>query len=113
MEEGTSMDGFKKLSLLVSALAVSGVLAGEASAMTRSDLQVIRDFVDARDDNGLRAFLLANPGVLNGSPLAAELQAFLGAPPRRNIFTALGLANPIPAGIRDRIEAAKSDDSIY
>ena len=107
------MDRFKKLSLLISAIAVSGVLAGEASAMTRADLQVIRDFIESRDDAGLRAYLLANPAVLNGSPLAFELEAFLATPPRRNIFTALGLTNPIPASLRERIDAAKNDNSIY
>ena len=107
------MDKMKKLSLLVSALAVTGMMSTAAGAMTRTDLENIRNLVESRNVDGLRQYLVENPAVMDASPIGQELAQFMSAPPRRNIFTALGLSNPIPASIRAGIEAAKSDNSLY
>lgn len=107
------MDRMKQMSLLLSALAVTGMLSGTAGAITRTDLENIRDLVESRDVEALRQYIAANPSVLDASPIGQELAQFMSTPPRRNIFVALGLSNPVPRSVRASIEAAKSDNTLY
>lgn len=107
------MDKMSKLSLLFSTLAVAGLLAGDLSAMSRSEFATVREYVENGDATGLRNFLAANPGVLDNSPLGRELSSFIAAPPRATVFSRLGLKNPVPKSVRSSVKSGKSDPNIY
>lgn len=104
---------FNRLALILSALTIAGTLSGPANALFRSDLSAVRRLVEARDVEGLLAFIQQNPQVLDDSMLGRELAAFISTPPHENIFTALGFVNPMPASLRGTLEASKHDSSLY
>jgi len=107
------MNPMKKLSLTLASLAISGALAGPASALTSAEVAQIRAYVEAGDDTGLRSFLLQNLSSLDGSPLSQALRAFISAPPERTVLANLGFQNPLPADLISIVERAKSDSSLY
>lgn len=107
------MTKMKKLSLVLAALAVSGTLAGPVSALSNADVQQIRSFVESGDDEGLRAFVLQNLSVLDGSPLAVTLREYIQAPPEETIFVSLGFQSSMPEALRDIVERTKTDSSLY
>lgn len=107
------MYDFKRLSLILSAIAVTGAVAGSADAMSRAALTEIHDYVESRDAAGLRSYLEANPDLLESSPLADEFADFLGEPPRQGLLVWLGLASPIPSSLSSEVEAAAQANSIY
>ena len=107
------MDRLGKIKIILSALAITGAMAGPANAMFPSDLQSVRSYVEAGDIAGLRAFIAANPQVLDGTVIGLELAAFMESPPQEGIFDALGFSNPMPRSIRTLMEAAKKDASLY
>lgn len=107
------MDEFKRLSLILSAIAVTGTISGAAAAMTRADLTEIHGYVENRDAVGLRSYLEANPELLENSPLADEFADFLESPPRDGLLVWLGLASPIPNSVTSKVEAAAEQNSIY
>ena len=107
------MSKLKKLSLMLSALAVSGALAGPANALTSAQVSQIRGLVDSGDEAALRAFLLQNLSVLDNSPLSVALRDFISSPPEQTVFTALGFRNTIPDDLQDLVVRAKTDPSLY
>ena len=107
------MTKMKKLSLALAALALTGSLAGPVSALTNADLQQIRSFVENDDDQGLRAFLLENLSALDGSPIGVMLREYVQTPPEETIFVSLGFQSAMPEALRDIVEQAKTDSSLY
>ena len=107
------MNHMKKLSLALAALAISGTLAGPASALTSKEVTQIRTFVEADDDAGLRAYLLANLGLLDDSPLSDLLRAYIAKPPETAIFVSLGFQSQMPDELSAMLERAKRDSSLY
>ncbi len=107
------MTKMKKLSLALAALAISGTLSGPVSALSNTDVQQIRNYVESGDDEGLRAFLLQNLPVLDGSPLAVMLREYIQTPPEETIFVSLGFQSSMPEALRDIVEQTKTDSSLY
>ena len=107
------MDKMSKLSLLLSTFAVTGLLAGDLSAMSRSEFATVREYVERGDADGLRSFLVLNQGVLDNSPLGLELAAFMQSTPNETLFMRLGLKNTVPASLRAGVERGITDSSIY
>lgn len=107
------MNKLKKLSLALAALAISGTLAGPVSALNNADVQQIRSFVESGNDEGLRAFLLENLSVLDGSPLAVMLREYIQTPAEETIFVSLGFQSSMPEALRDIVEQTKTDSSLY
>lgn len=107
------MDWTKRISLALAALAVSSTMGGPVTALTRADLAVINEYVAAKDERGLRAFLLQNPQLLDNSPLGQVLRDYVEAPPRNQVFTALGWNSRVPDRVLEIIERAKRDPSLY
>lgn len=108
------MDKLSKLALLLSALAITGTMAGPAKAMLPSDILVVQRLIQARDIAGLRQYVAANPRVLDDSALGRQLAAFAEAPPpRRTLFSALGLVNPVPQSLRVEVQAAAASALPY
>ncbi len=103
----------KKLALLASAAAIAGGLSGAAGAMTRAEIDIVGQYVEAGDIEGLRAYILANPQVMNNTPLGRELRSFVETPPSGGLFSALGFTNPMPSSVRESVASAKSDPSLY
>ena len=107
------MDKMSKLSLLISTLAVAGLLAGDLSAMSRSEYATVREFVERGDVNGLRNFLALSPELMDNSPLGQELAAFMDAP-QGNIFERLGLSKKsIPNSLAENVSRNANNFSIY
>ena len=107
------MTKMKKISLALAAMALSGSLAGPASALGSSELAQVRAYVEAGDDAGLRSFILQNLSVLDSSPLSAMLREYVQSPPERTFFTALGFQNPVSEELQDILEKSKTDSSLY
>ena len=107
------MEKLSKVALLLSALAITGVTTGAAMAMSQSDLRTVRELVAARDVTGLREFVERNPHVLDDSILGRELAVFMQRQPRQNVFTALGLVNPMPESLRYGVETMSSANALY
>lgn len=113
MEKDGTVNHMKKLSLALAALAISGTLAGPANALTSKEVTQIRAFVEAGDDAGLRAYLLANLGLLDNSPLSALLRAYISKPPETAIFVSLGFQSEMPEDLLAMLDRAKRDSSLY
>jgi len=107
------MTKMKKISLALAAMALSGSLAGPASALGSSELAQIRAYVEAGDDDGLRNFILLNPSILDASPLSEMLRDYVQTPPERTFFSRLGFQNPIPDELQDVVERSATDSSLY
>lgn len=107
------MDWTKRLSLALAALAVSTTLGSEVTALTRADLATINQFVAAKDERGLRAFLLANPQLLDNTPVGQILRDYVEAPPQNQVFTSLGWTATVPEQVVAVMNAAKNDPSLY
>lgn len=107
------MDWSKRLSLALAALAVSAAMGSQVTALTRADLATINEFVASKDERGLRAFLVQNPQLLDSSPVGQILRDYLDAPPRNQVFTALGWTATVPEEVVAVMNAAKTDPSLY
>lgn len=107
------MDWSKRLSLALAALAVSATMGSQVTALTRADLATINEFVAAKDERGLRAFLLQNPQLLDNSPVGQILRDYVEAPPRNQVFTSLGWTATVPDEVVAVMNAAKTDPSLY
>jgi hypothetical protein len=107
------MNQMKKLSIALSALALSGALSGSANALTSTQVSQIREYVEFGDVDGLRAYLLANLGSLDNSELSMMLRDFVSTPPEQTLFTSLGFRSSMPAALRDIVERSKTDASLY
>lgn len=107
------MDWSKRLSLALAALAVSTALGTEVTALTRADLATINELVAAKDERGLRAFLMANPHLLDNSPVGQILRDYVEAPPQNQVFTSLGWSSRVPDHVVEILERAKRDRSLY
>ncbi|MBM7069930.1 hypothetical protein [Actibacterium sp. 188UL27-1] len=107
------MEKLNKLGLIISALAITGVMSMPANAMSRDELAAVRDLVEARNAAGLREFLQANPQVMNDTPLGKELSDFMQEARSGNVFGALAARSAVSRNIQAAVEAAKSDSSLY
>jgi len=107
------MTRMKKLSLGLAALALSGSLAAQASALGSPQVTQIRAFVEAGDEAGLRSFLLQNLSLLDDSPLSMMLREYVQSPPEQTFFASLGFQNPISEELQDILARSKTDASLY
>ena len=107
------MTKFKKLSLALAAMALSGSLSGPVQALSSSEVAQIRAYVEAGDEAGLRSFLLQNLTLLDDSPLSVMLREYIQTPPEQTLFVALGFRNPMPEELQDAVQRAKTDASLY
>ncbi|WP_108813737.1 hypothetical protein [Loktanella sp. Alg231-35] len=107
------MNQLKKLSIALSAFALSGALSGPAQALTSVQVSEIRAYVEFGDTQGLRAYLLQNLDSLDNSELSVMLRDFVSTPPEQTLFTNIGFRNAMPAELRDVVERSKTDASLY
>lgn len=107
------MNQMKKLSIALSALALTGALSGPAQALSSDQVSQIRAYVEFGDTEGLRTYLLQNLGSLDNSELSMMLRDFVSSPPQQTLFSSLGFQNAMPAELRDVVERSKTDASLY
>lgn len=107
------MDWSKRLSLALAALAVSATMGSPVTALSRADLATINEFVAAKNERGLRAYLRENPHLLDNSPVGQILRDYVEAPPRNQVFTSLGWTSTVPEEVVSIMNAAKTDPSLY
>ncbi|MEL6519898.1 MAG: hypothetical protein AAFQ66_02980 [Pseudomonadota bacterium] len=105
------MEKFNKIAMLVSALALSTALSGPATALTQAEIDAVASYTAANDVRGLRAFIQANPQLLEDKVLGPALQDFMAQPGFRGFFSALGFTPQITRDVRTA--ATEATPSLY